>query len=181
MCPSPRQSHDAGKFTTGSDGNLQSPPLPAFPPECMIETTISSTNKKKKKVPGIYRLMFEQNGNKYVWIGMTDDLQRCPFKDYCSPAEGVERDNVVHDAVVDAGGAIVEVIPECELRGTTRHNAEIEEQSQAIEENQLLLNKCKKKCGLGYGHYLTFKKDYHQRMARKAERELELWNAIPRS
>jgi hypothetical protein len=45
----------------------------------------------------------------------TDNLPRCPFEDYRNPAEGVEWDNVLHDILVDAGGARIEVIAECDL------------------------------------------------------------------
>ena len=44
-----------------------------------------------------------RQGRKKLYLGKTDNLRRCPFKDYRNPAEGVERDNVVHDVLVDAG------------------------------------------------------------------------------
>jgi hypothetical protein len=67
--------------------------------------------------------------------------------------QGIEQEHVLRDIVVDAGGATVEVIPQCDLlpKGITRRAAEKEEQNRAIEEERLLLNKCRKKCGLGRG------------------------------
>jgi len=184
MTIAPRQWLHVGDVTIGADGKTQFPELPPLRPECIIETTVRGT--KRRKVPGIYRLTFDKDGRKYVWIGQTDDLQRCPFGDYCNPADGVERDNVVHDILVDAGGAKVEVIPQCDLlpKGTTRSTAEDEEQERAFEDQDVfLLNKLRRKklrkrrCGPGYGYYLKVKAEYYKKTFEDTQRELGAWNA----
>jgi hypothetical protein len=173
MPPAPRQWNYVGDATVGADREPKFP-IPTFRRECIVETKVSGTTKKK--VPGIYRLTFDKDRKKYVWIGQSDDLLRCPFKDYCKPSDGVEKEHVLHDILVDAGGARIEVIPECDLlpKGIKRHAAELEEQNMAIE-NQLLLNRVKKRRGLGYGHYLKFKKEYHKRMFEKTKEDLQSW------
>lgn len=175
MPNTPRRWQLVGNANVGSDHEPEFPKPPVFRPECVIETK----NKRgitERTVPGIYKLTFDKEGKEYVWIGKTKDLLRCPFHDYCNPVDGVERDNVVHDILVDAGGARIEVIPECDL-GTTRDAAEVEEQDEGgkNQPKQLLLNSRKGRRGLGYGHYLKFKAEYHKRVAQKAELELQAW------
>lgn len=164
--PAPRKWVEASTV----DGKPQFPSLATFRPECI------KTENKDKRVPGIYRLTICKHGKKYVWIGHTKDLQRCPFKDYfkSKPDDGVERDNVVHDILVDAEGVKVEFIPECDLC-TTRKKAESQEQNRAIDNDEYLLNKCDGRVGLGYAHYLESKAAYHERVGKEARTQLTNW------
>ncbi|MFZ0772342.1 MAG: hypothetical protein WAN08_13070 [Candidatus Sulfotelmatobacter sp.] len=166
--PAPRKWAEASIV----GGKPQFPSLATFRPECI------RAGDRGKEVPGIYRLTVWKSGRRFVWIGQTKDLQRCPFKDYfkTKPDDGVERDNVVHDVLADAESVKVEFIPECDLgAGITRKTAEAQEQNRAIDDNEYLLNKCGGRSGLGYGHYLKFKVAYHKRIGEGAERELGNW------
>lgn len=138
---------------------------PQFPPDLLAFQT---------KVPGNYRLTFTKDGQIYVYIGKTKDLRR-RLGDYRTPTLGTEQEHVLHYILIDACGAKVEVITESDLPdGTTRHTLETEEHAAAIEDDRvLLLNKR----GQGRGHYLTFKRIYHEKMLAAADEELKSWSA----
>jgi hypothetical protein len=77
----------------------------------------------------------------------------------------------VHYILLDAGGATVEVIPEC--GEITRHALEKAEQTAAIKAELPLLNTG----GRSRGHYLKFKVKYHEDMLVKSRAEFESWSA----
>jgi hypothetical protein len=172
----PRSWILVGSVSIDADGELVFPRLPMFRSECVItETKVGHTSKK---VPGIYRLTFDKDGKKYVSIGKAGDFN-ARFYCYRKPTRGTEQEHVLRLILLDAGGATVDVIPECDL-GTMRHQAEREEQDRAIDDKEmLLLNEIEGRQGRGYGHYLKFKVAYHEKALEEARRELKKWQCEP--
>src|SRR2546425_9953282 len=131
------------------------------------------TNPSKAKVPGIYRLTFD---NGYIYIGQTGRL-RGRFGDYRTPTEGNEHEHVMHYILLDASDAKVKVEVEVFTEGdlseeSTRLGLEEVEKDAARKAKRLVLNEG----GLGRGHYLTFQIKYHEKMLEKARVELQSWN-----
>jgi hypothetical protein len=138
---------------------------PQFPAELLTYPT---------NVPGNYRLTFSKDGHTYSYIGKTKDMRR-RLGEYRTPTLGTEQEHILHYILIDAGGVTVEIIPESDLPdGTTRHALESEEHAAAMKDHRvLLLNKR----GRGRGHYLKFKRRYHEKMLAAADEELNNWNA----
>ncbi len=119
---------------------------------------------KHPKVPGIYRLSLN---NGYAYIGKASDLPS-RFSNYRRPTQGTEQEYVVHYALLEAGGAAVEVVTDGDLScGSVRGMLE----KAAIQAaTGPLLNKRK---GLPIDpYYLRLKIRYHSEMLAEAAKAL---------
>ncbi len=83
------ECHSLCSVTVSDKGVRQFPALPSFP----TEPTPQKTN-----VPGVYRLIFNNNG--YIYIGKTNDLRR-RFGNYRKPTSGTEQEHVLRYILVD--------------------------------------------------------------------------------
>jgi hypothetical protein len=120
---------------------------------------------KHPKVPGAYRLSFNNNG--YIYIGKAGDL-RSRFSNYRRPTQGTEGEYIVHYALLEAGGATVDVVTDGDLScGSVRSMLE----KAAIQgATGRLLNRKK---GLAVDpYYLRLKIRYHSEMLAEATKTL---------
>jgi hypothetical protein len=117
------------------------------------------------KLPGIYRLRF--NKGDYFYIGKAGDLPS-RFSNYRRPTQGTEQEYVVHYALLESGGATVEVVTDGDLScGSARA---LLEKTAIQAASGKLLNK-KKGCSID-PYYLELKIKYHTIMLAEAKRLL---------
>jgi hypothetical protein len=120
---------------------------------------------KHPKVPGIYRLSFNNNG--YIYIGKAGDLPS-RFSNYRRPTQGTEQEYIVHYALLESNGATIEVFTDGDLScGSVRS---VLEKTAIQTATGRLLNKKK---GLRLDpYYLRLKIRYHREMLAEATKAL---------
>jgi hypothetical protein len=119
---------------------------------------------RQAKVPGVYRLSLN---NEYSYIGKASDLMS-RFRNYRKPTQGTEQEYIVHYALMEAGGARVDVVTDGDLScGSVR--GVLEKAAIQTATGQLL----NKKRGLRIDpYYLTLKIRYHREMLAEATKAL---------
>jgi hypothetical protein len=92
---------------------------------------------KVGKVPGLYRLLMNDGS---CYVGQTEDLDR-RLSEYRHPTQGVEIEYLIHHALIDAGGAALEIFTHDDLSlKTERCKLEQEEIRTAKDRFRLVRN-----------------------------------------
>jgi hypothetical protein len=122
-------------------------------------------------VPGLYRLTLD---NGWCYIGEARDLQH-RLSEYRHPTTGVLMEHRIHEALKDAGGALVEIFTSGNLiEKTTRCSMEVDAIQAARGEGKRVLNG-------GWGFVQTYclllDIKYHESQIEKLRKKLEAISA----